>query len=239
VVGLVIKLGGCSVKWNYGLLVGFSGFFTSIVFFGVGYIMLALCMAEMVSVMAFDGGYYGYARVLLGPFGGYLVGCTGLIESMFYFTIFPTKIVQFAEQVFEIPLDYDPLLQFGVYSFLFLSFIGIHYRFWNFILIFSGLVIVLFLIFVFGSIPSINYYKYALASPSKNTADAVERIEATPLSILFFMAFDLISLTSNEVKNVGFFFFSSFPSCLCFFLFLLSFFLSFFLSSQKRLFLVL
>jgi amino acid transporter len=202
-LGLVIKLGGCSVKFNYGYLIGFPGFFTSIVFFGLGYIMLGLCMAEMVSVMAFDGGYYGYARVLMGPFGGYLVGCLGLLESFFYFTVFPTKIVQFAEVVFNINEDFEPLLQFCVYTFLFFSFIGIHYKFWNFILFFSGLVILLFLIFAFGSIPFVDYYKYALRHDDQAHASAVQQVEVTPLAVLFFMGFDLVSLTSNEVKNVS------------------------------------
>lgn len=51
-----MKLGGCCVAWNYGLITGFWEYFIAVTLVGLGYLMLGLCMAEMVSIMTFDGG---------------------------------------------------------------------------------------------------------------------------------------------------------------------------------------
>jgi amino acid transporter len=199
-----MKLGGCAINWNYGFYLGFGNFFLYIIIFGLGYIMLGLCMAEMISVMSFDGGYYGYARVLMGPFGGYLVGCFGLIESVFYFASFPLKICEFIQIIFTIHDNYRLIILFFLYLGFFFSFIKIQYRFWDFIKINSAVVIILFLIFFLGSIPAMDYRQYALINSGKDATDELKK-ESVPISVLFFMGFDLISLVSHEVKNVRLF----------------------------------
>jgi amino acid transporter len=208
-VGVVMKFGGSCVRWNYGLSIGFEDFILAIGVFGIGYLMLGLCVAEMVSVMAFDGGYYGYARILMGPLGGYLVGCSGLIESFFYFAMFPIKVGQFFQLLLHMTSTdpYIPLLRFIVYLCLFLSFLIIQFRFWEYITISGFVVIVLFLIYLLGSIPSLDYREYALIhTHTSGTGGAQEDVESTPLSVMFFMGFDLISLTSAQVKDVSYFF---------------------------------
>jgi amino acid transporter len=201
ILGLTMKLGGCAIKWSYGLQLGFPIFSLFIFIYGFGYLMRGLCMAEMISVMAFDGGYYGYARVLMGPFGGYMVGCFGLAESIFYFSMFPLRIIQFFEMVFDIDHNYRLYLVGVLYIFFFLSFIGIQYRFWDFILINSIIVILLFIIFLFGSIPAMDFDRYALLQEDNSTKHV--QVQASPLSVLFFMGFDLISLAGGEVRNVS------------------------------------
>jgi amino acid transporter len=203
-LGLVMKFGGCAINWNYGFFLGFYNFFIYILFFGIGYLFLGLCMAEIVSVMAFDGGYYGYARVLMGPLGGYLVGCSGLIESLFYFTVFPVKITEFVELVFHIDHHkYRLLILLIVYVCIYLSFLLIQYKsmFWNFIIFFSCFVMLLFIIFFLGSIPAMNFHQYALKDGNVSL-DWNFQASSAPVSVLFFMGFDLISLTGHEVKEV-------------------------------------
>jgi amino acid transporter len=225
-----MKLGGCSVKWNTGLILGFGSFFEVIVFFGLGYLSLGLCMAEMISVMAFDGGYYGYARVLISPLGGYLVGCSGLIESVFYFAIFPLNIARCFRILFNLSDIYQPLVLFLVYLFLFCSFLMIQSKFWSFISFSSCVVIALFAVFLFGSVPQMDYRKYAIINSGKSATEGVQ-LEAVPVSVLFFMTFDLISLTSSQVENVSTACYPSvypiklFPFLLCF---------SFFTCSQRK-----
>jgi amino acid transporter len=204
-LGLVMKFGGCAVNWNYGFYLGFYNFFIYILFFGMGYLFLGLCMAEIVSVMAFDGGYYGYARVLMGPLGGYLVGCSGLIESLFYFTVFPVKITEFIEIIFALNYyKYRLLILLIVYVCLFLSFLLIQYKsiFWNFIIFSSSFVMLLFIIFFLGSIPAMDFNKYALTN-EELSLDWDFQASSAPMSVLFFMGFDLISLTSHEIKEVS------------------------------------
>eukprot|EP01040_Poterioochromonas_malhamensis_P007058 gene7058-7620_t len=78
-LALAMKLGGCTIAWNYGFAAGFWEYFLAVIGLGTAYVLFGLCMAEMVSIMTFSGGYYGYARVILGPLGGYLVGWFDLL----------------------------------------------------------------------------------------------------------------------------------------------------------------
>lgn len=52
---MTIKLGGCVAGWNVGLSVGPYGFMIAALIIMLGYSMLAFCIAELVSVVAFPG----------------------------------------------------------------------------------------------------------------------------------------------------------------------------------------
>jgi ethanolamine permease len=82
--GLAIKLGGCVASWHNGFAIGFWSYFVCFVIVALGYLVLTLCVAEMISVISFPGGYYGYVRCSMGPLLGFLVGCSGLVESIFF-----------------------------------------------------------------------------------------------------------------------------------------------------------
>jgi hypothetical protein len=61
--------------------------------------------------------------------------------------------------------------------------------------------IAFFAVFLFGSVPQ-KYRKYAVINGGKSATEGVQ-LEAVPVSVLFFMTFDLISLTSSRVENVS------------------------------------
>lgn len=191
------------MAWNYGLATGFWEYFIAVLVLGCGYLMLGLCMAEMVSIMTFDGGYYGYARVILGPLGGYLVGCSGLMESIFYFAAYPLKIAEMLEVCFEINTAYDPLLWLGIYVCLFVLMIMMTKYFWQIISLYTVCIICLVLVYLFGSMPVLDFQQYALM----NTASGFKQdpnlfLDIFRLSVVFFIGFDLLTLTSSEVKEV-------------------------------------
>jgi amino acid transporter len=170
---------------------------------GVGYLMIGLCMAEMVSILTFDGGYYGYARVTLGPLGGYLVGCSGLIESIFYFGAYPLKIGQFARVVFDFDDKYYPLVWFIIYVFLVLVHACLGKHFWKSISFYAICCILLFIIYLFGSMPHLDLEKYAYRTPAFNK-DPEVFFDSFQLCVVFFLGFDMLTLTSSEVKDVSF-----------------------------------
>ena len=164
--------------------------------------MLGLCMAEMVSILTFDGGYYGYARVTIGPLGGYLVGCSGLIESIFYFGAYPLKIAQFIDICFDLDPKYNPIVWVLVYVALVAVHSCLGRQFWNAISLFTLCSFVLFAIFLFGSMPSLDFEKFAMRSAGFNR-DPDVFFDVFRLSVLFFLGFDLLTLTSSEVKEVN------------------------------------
>jgi amino acid transporter len=51
---------------------------------GILYVLLSLTFAEMSSAVPFAGGSFGYVRCTLGPFWGYLVGASELLENFVF-----------------------------------------------------------------------------------------------------------------------------------------------------------
>ena len=83
----------------------------------VGYICLALCVAEMAGAVAFSGGSFGYARCTISPFVGYLVGVYDLLQSGICTALFVDVIAK----AFNIALDgtdeFLPLWWLAIYFF--------------------------------------------------------------------------------------------------------------------------
>jgi amino acid transporter len=173
-----------------------------VIIVGIGYLMIGLCMAEMVSILTFDGGYYGYARVTLGPLGGYLVGCSGLIESIFYFGAYILKIGQFVKICFNVDDKYYPL----VWSLTYVLLITIHAclgkHFWKSISFYAICTIILLIIYLFGSMPHLDFEKFATESPAFNK-DPQVFFDVFQLCVVFFLGFDLLTLASSEVIDVS------------------------------------
>jgi amino acid transporter len=206
-MGIALKLGGCVLTWNWGLGPGFWECLFSVVSIGLGYITLGLCMAEIVSIMTFDGGYYGYARVILGPLGGYLIGCSGLIESVFAFSGYALKISHLMQTYYDIPeAPYDKygwiLCYVGVFLFNVL-FTG--KLFWNVISFVAIVEILLILFYLFSSMPYLNFQENALQVPDNGSGWEGKKFifffNDFRLGLVFFNSFDLLTLTSSEVKN--------------------------------------
>ncbi len=203
-LALAMKLGGCTIAWNYGFAAGFWEYFLAVVGLGTAYVLFGLCMAEMVSIMTFSGGYYGYARVILGPLGGYLVGCSGLLESIFYFGMNILKISEFVWICFDLNPALAPFIWFITYIILLFSVIVCSFNFWEITSFYTISMLIILMIYLFGSMPHLNFAKYALLDHSGGFRhDPGVFLEQFRLCILFFIGFDLLTLTASEVSDVS------------------------------------
>lgn len=201
-LGIAMKLGGCTIAWNYGLAVGFWEYFLAVLLIGLGYAMLGLCMAEMVSIMSFSGGYYGYARCAIGPLGGFLVGCSGAMESIFYLAMYVLKIGQFCTIVFDMDENDQPYVWIVSYVVLILFHIAIGRYFWTTTTCIGIGSLTLVLIYLFGSMGELDFNKWAIQETKGFSNDTQEFFTVFRLAVLFFLGFDMITLTSSEVKDV-------------------------------------
>lgn len=169
--------------------------------------MLGLCMSEMVSIMSFSGGYYGYARCAIGPLGGFLVGCSGAMESIFYLAMYVLKIGQFCTIVFDMDEHDQPTYWVLTYVIL-ISFHVIFSRyFWNISLILGLGSFLLVVIYLLGSIKELDYDKWALYQNQGFSGGVGDFFTVYRLAVLFFLGFDMITLTSSDVKDVSYIFF--------------------------------
>jgi ethanolamine permease len=206
--GICLKLGGCSVTWTWGLAAGFWECFMGIVTVGIGYIMLGLCVAEMVSVMTFDGGYYGYARVIMGPLGGYLIGCSGLLEITFAFSGALLKVGKMFQIYYDISDDYQKYIWIILYAVTFLFHSICRGKlFWNVITVIAVLEILLMLFYLFSSMPHLNFDKYALEYPKDHSGWDGHNLDLLfgdfQLGSVFFLTSDYLTLASSETKDAN------------------------------------
>ena len=79
-LGITIVIGGQYFSWNAGLSAGFGSYAIATGLIATAYICLCCSVSELASTMPFAGGGYGLARVTLGFYTGFLIGCCEIIE---------------------------------------------------------------------------------------------------------------------------------------------------------------
>lgn len=166
--------------------------------------MLALCMAEMVSIMAFSGGYYGYARCAMGPLGGFLVGCSGAMESIFYLAIYVLKMAQAATLVFDLQPRDEPIVWIVIYILLIVFHVLVGKYYWTVSFIIGSISLCLLIIYLLGSIENMNFDHYVQHESFKNDDGFLDYILLIRMSFLFFLGFDMVTVASVEVKDVNY-----------------------------------
>lgn len=189
-----------------GFSIGFWEYFICVLIVALGYGCMTLCIAEITSVIAFPGGFYGYVRCGLGPLPGYIVGCSALVETTYFLAVSVLKLGQACSRAFNLTEEYEPIF-WGVAYIVMMTF---HMQggrwFWNFmeICVFGSLAI--FLIYLFGSMPLLNFSKYAYIGNSTSTLEfnigAYDFLNILRLPGWFFLGMDTLSLTCEEVQNV-------------------------------------
>jgi hypothetical protein len=70
-MGVTTVIGGSYYGWSEGLSAGFGSYCIGQILMGFAYIILVLCLAEMIATTSFSGGAYGMARVVLGFYPGF------------------------------------------------------------------------------------------------------------------------------------------------------------------------
>lgn len=205
-LGVAMKIGCLSVTWNFGLSVGFYEYFITFLAISSAYFCLCLCMSEMVSIMSFSGGYYGYARCAIGPLGGFLVGCSGAWESISYISLYVLRLAQIFIQVSDLNLKLgdQPYIWILIYVALILIHILISKFFWKAIATLSIFALTLIIILIFGSMEDGDFDKYALHGTNgfQQTTDYWPFLSVFRISIVFYLGFDMITLTAAEVEDV-------------------------------------
>jgi ethanolamine permease len=190
--------------WHFGLILGFWSFFFATLIISTVFFALHFCIAEMISILPFSGGMYGFARVTVGPYLGFIVGCFesmgnilntmyGMIQLGHYFC-FITSTRQ----------KYLPAFWLMFYVIIILNeFMGRKYYF-RLMRVTAVLILLIFVFYTAISIPKTHPKKYF------NESQAVDQTffygaELTIVSLQYaafiYFALEIIPLVSDEVKN--------------------------------------
>ena len=76
---------------------------------GCMYLLLAMCFAELSSIVAFAGGSFGYCRAALGPFWGFMVGASEMLQNFMYVVATVMVFAHTCTMLFAVTRMLEPL----------------------------------------------------------------------------------------------------------------------------------
>lgn len=197
--GLFLKWIGFVIIWHIALFYGFREFMIAFTVITIGYTTLICSLAEMVSVIAFPGGYYGYARCAVHPFFGYLVGCSGIIENIIIVASCSSAISGLITLLFNTSVELEPIWWVAIHFLAIVAHIQKRTVYWYMMLTMSTICLGICLVYFLGSIPRENFHKNVFIATTP--IDPTRALEVLFLPALLYSGTDLMVLTSYEVKD--------------------------------------
>jgi ethanolamine permease len=190
--------------WHIGLILGFWSFFFATMMIATVFFALHFSIAEMISILPFSGGMYGFARVTVGPFLGFMVGMYESIGNLLYATYGLLQLGYYFCFITETHRKWVPFFWLMFYFIILTNeFLGRKHYFK--LMRGVAILIILILLFYIGiSIPKTHTQKY-FNTPNdiQNTFFYGADITIVSLQFAAFMFFglEIIPLVSDEVKE--------------------------------------
>eukprot|EP00981_Chlorochromonas_danica_P001773 scaffold381_cov168-Ochromonas_danica.AAC.26 len=140
-------------NWHLGIgAYGFYMFLISLTFTSISYIILTCNFAEMVSIIPFSGGSYGYTRCTLGPTVGYVVGTMEASKYMLFTILAGYTVGALLQEAFDFAEHWLPVIWLAYFVLINVTVsCGVKYLWWFWGLLALG-VLLTQSIFVFGAI---------------------------------------------------------------------------------------
>ncbi len=206
-LGLVITMGGMVQSWNDGLRGGFWEFFSSTIMMGVAYLCLALCMSEMTSALPFSGGLYGFVRVTVSPFWGFIVATCEVIQNIFYVASTVIPLGEMVTEGTQLPKSYEPIY----WLIFFIISLSINIKggltFWRFVGLMATSSVLFLLIYIFGSMPQVDFDEHAMDPGHKTSGTqyftGITLLRNLPLSCWFFVGVEILPLAGAQTAVVS------------------------------------
>lgn len=199
--GLALKWGASVAFWHFGLVHGFREYILAFAIMAVGYVTLGLCLAEMVSVIAFPGGYYGYARCCIHPIFGYWVGINGVIEATFTLAATIVRLAQAITSTTGSSLQLEPLWWVLFYGLAIAIHVQHHKTYWYCIWFLTGCSIIIFGVYIFGSLPVVNFRRWSNIPDTSIDFFSEHWLEILSLPAGFLFGIDLMVVMADDVQD--------------------------------------
>ena len=128
-LGIATVIGAEMYGWNLSLYAGVGTYIIAQVLMAFAYIVLLLCIAEIGSAIQFSGGGYGLARVVLGFYPGFVIGCLEFIEYVAYTSAAAVFMSSIIISVLNISTIYQHVMWFSLYGIILLLVIPYNGKF--------------------------------------------------------------------------------------------------------------
>jgi ethanolamine permease len=201
--GVVIVLGGQLLGWNISFMAGFWSALGSLGISFLLYLTLVLCLAEMTGTFPFSGGAYGFARVTLGTYMGFLLGTFESLQYILYVTFSIGALARLMTSIFNLSNSYEPIFWVVFYILALSMFSTKQNIFWKMSNLLGILTLVLILMYI-------GILAFAPPESSSSMNDGTEFVQTLshgfmkylPYSAWFFVGVESMPLLSSSVKEV-------------------------------------
>lgn len=185
---------------------GFGNFFIAVAITATGYICLCCCLAELTGKLPFSGGAYGYARVTVNIYGGYIVGCCEVLEYILYVASSVYVFGRFISAILNLPHIYEPIYWFLFYVIATCLQICDGRLFWHVNTILAVISIVILLLYCVACIPVMNFSQNAQLDDSSNPwfggKPGYSFMRVLPLASWFYIGIEAVPLAGVETRSV-------------------------------------
>lgn len=208
-LGITIVIGGQYFAWNFGLSAGFGSYAIAIILISLAYICLIFCISEITSGLPFAGGSYGLARITLGFYPGFIVGCSEAIEYIIYTATSCIALGRMISDLLNLDVRYNPLIWIAFY----VSAVGIQVCggrvFWDINMILAIASVVIILVYIFGSLAYVNFDRHANRVNVDDTSNEIgfflgggmEFMAVFRLATWFYVGVEALAFAANQVSD--------------------------------------
>lgn len=151
---------------------------------------------------------YGFIRLTIGSHFGFLVGCSEALQNILCVATTVQPIGAMITEMAQRPASYEPIYWILFY----ISFLCIctanGKTFWIFNRIMASVFLILVLVYIFGSIPYLNYEKYAYRDHefTKNGEyylDGFGMLQMLPNVAWYYMGVECLPLAGAVLTDVS------------------------------------
>jgi ethanolamine permease len=173
-----------------------------------GYFMLLQSLSELVGIVPFSGGNFGFVRCALGPFWGYLAACMEFLYYCMYNARALSKISLLVDAAGEFDTQWQPLWAFLAMVFVVLVNIRGGLTFWTFMMSATLFTLSILMIFYVGAYSHIDFKGYALGHNYSEQyqndgfiGDSSRYLFYVVRITTFYLGLDVLPLCSLRVVN--------------------------------------
>lgn len=181
-----------------------------ILFFTMSFasLVLILCLSELVGIVPFAGGNFGFVRCSLGPFWGFLAASLEFLYYNMYNARSLLKIATLVEASHDFNPDWNPLWAFLGMVFVLMVNVRGGLTFWGLMMLITLFTLAILMIFYVGAYSNLDFYGYVYARnyPKRFHNDGTigngfRYMSSTTRVVVFYLGLDILPLCSLRVKD--------------------------------------
>lgn len=216
-LGITIAICGNLFSWNAGIEAGFWEFFVCIIVTGTAYLIMILSLAEMSSALPFNGGMYGFIRLAIGPYIGFLVGCCETLSNILCVSTTVLPLGWMITEMTGLPVEYEPIYWIVFYATALYITISGGKVFWRFNAFICCLTILTLFIFFLGTTQYLDYSKYATRSHPFSKGlyvfQGYKMLQQLPNATWFYQGVEYLPLAGSTVADVSYYLYYFYLFC--------------------------